>query len=595
MNILKRLLPYLWSKSRPDLNKRVILSLTCLVLGKLLNVMVPFFYKGAIDQLSKEHLALILPLGFVLAYGLARVFSQAFGELRDFLFIRVSQNAQRVLALKTFEHLHSMSLQFHLDRQTGGLTRAIDRGTKGIQYLLSFMLFNIIPTLFEILLVTGILYFTFGWWIATITFATLVGYIAYTLGVTEFRLKYRKQMNETDNEASTKAIDSLLNYETVKYFNNEKLEFNRFDKALARYETAAVRSQSTLSLLNVGQGAIIGVGLIAVMYLTAKGIQEGKMTVGDFVLANTYLIQLYMPLGFLGFVYREIKQSLLDMDQMFKLLDMPKDVQDLPNAYPLIAKEGRLEFRNVTFGYGPDRVILKDLSFVIEPGQTVAVVGPSGSGKSTLVRLLFRFYDLQGGKILFDGSDIKEVTQASLRRAIGVVPQDCVLFNDTIEYNLQYGNPEATPAQLESAAKLAQIDGLITKLPQGYQTRVGERGLKLSGGEKQRVAIARTILKDPRLLILDEATSALDSQTEKDIQHAIDLVSKNRTTLAIAHRLSTIVDADQILVLQDGVLLESGRHEDLLRKNGAYAALWHKQQEAHGSQDAPSSQVSVGS
>ncbi len=577
---------YLWPKRKTNLRLRVVAAMVCLLIAKVISVYTPFLYKRAIDALSGPAQAIAIPISILVAYGLARVLSQAFGELRDVLFAKVSQNAQREIGLETFRHLHSLSLAFHLDRQTGGLSRVIERGTRGIQFVLSFMLFNILPTILEIGLVTGILYWKYNAWLAGVVLGTIVAYIGFTLGVTEWRTKYRRQMNQQDSDANTKAIDSLLNYETVKYFGNEVHEHNRFDKALAAYEKAAVKSQTSLSLLNVGQGFIIGAGLLGVMGLSAKAVVRGEQTVGDFVLVNTYLIQLYLPLNFLGFVYREIKQSLIDMEKMFELTKVEADIRNLPGAPALKVDRGEIEFDHVTFGYGPDRVILRDVSFRVAPGQTVAIVGPSGSGKSTIGRLLFRFYEVGQGAIRIDGQDIRSVTQNSVRAALGVVPQDTVLFNDTLEYNIRYGRPEATDAEVAEAARMANLDGFIARLPEGYKTKVGERGLKLSGGEKQRVAIARTILKRPKLLLFDEATSALDSHTEKEIQESLRTVAKDRTAIVIAHRLSTVVDSDAILVLKDGAIVERGRHAELVRAGGEYAALWKRQQEQREAQGA---------
>jgi len=473
-----------------------------------------------------------------------------------------------------------LSLAFHLDRQTGGLTRVIERGTRAIQTVLTFMLFNIIPTLIEILLVTGILYKTFGWKFALVTFVAVGTYILFTFLITNWRTKFRRSMNDRDTEANTKAIDSLLNYETVKYFVNEEHEYKRYDQSLEQYQVEAIRSQSSLSLLNVGQGTIVGIGLVGVMWLAAQGVADGVLTVGDFVLVNTLLIQLFIPLGFLGFVYREVSQGLIDMEKMFELLGIHAEVPDKANAKDLQVAQAEVEFDHVNFAYNPDRQILKDVSFKIPAGHTVAIVGPSGSGKSTLARLLFRFYDVTGGKILVANEDVRDVTQNSLRSAIGIVPQDTVLFNDSIGYNIHYGRPAATDEEVVQAARLSQIHNFVDSLPKKYKTPVGERGLKLSGGEKQRVAIARTVLKQPAILIFDEATSALDSHTEKEIQASLREVSKNRTTMVIAHRLSTIVDADEIIVLKDGQIVERGRHPQLLQKNGEYAAMWQKQQQA---------------
>ena len=577
---IRALAPYLWPKDEPGMRGRVIVAIIFLVIAKIATVYIPYVYKLAVDELTNPELAaIVVPVGLLVLYGVVRVASSGFNELRDFVFARVAQRAIRNVALKTFQHLHDLALRFHLDRQTGGLSRVIERGTKGIEFLLNFMLFNIVPTILEILLVCGILWVLYDFWFSLVTFATIAGYIAFTLSITEWRIKFRRAMNETDQEANTKAIDSLLNYETVKYFGNESHEARRFDDALRRYEYAAVKSRTTLSLLNVGQGAIIAIGLVAVMVMAGHGVQNGSMTVGDFVLVNGYLIQLYMPLNFLGFVYREMKQSLIDMEAMFRLLGVEREVEDRPESVDLVTANATVEFRDVSFGYRPDRPILKDVGFKVPAGKTVAIVGPSGAGKSTISRLLFRFYDVDGGSIRIDGQDIRELTQASLRAAIGIVPQDTVLFNDTIYYNIAYGRPAATPAEVEEAARLAQVHDFVLTLPDGYSTRVGERGLKLSGGEKQRVAIARTILKRPAILLFDEATSALDTHTEREIQGALREVSKGRTTLVIAHRLSTVVDADEIIVLQAGKIVERGAHRDLIDRDGIYAAMWRRQQE----------------
>ncbi|HVG82236.1 MAG TPA: ABC transporter ATP-binding protein/permease [Methylomirabilota bacterium] len=578
---LKSLAPYLWPRGRTDLKIRVVLALIFLAAAKVATVYVPVFMKEAVDALSLEDKVLIaLPLGAILAYGLARILSLAFGELRDAVFSKVAQRAIRTVALATFRHLHALSLRFHLDRQTGGLSRAIERGTKGIDFLLSYVLFSVLPTLLEIALVSGILWYMFDWRFMAVTLITVAGYVWFTFAITEWRIKFRRAMNESDSEASTKAIDSLLNFETVKYFGNEEHEARRFDGALRIYEKAAVKSETSLAFLNVGQTAIISIGVSVMMIMAAVEVRAGRMTVGDFVLVNSYLIQLYMPLNWLGTVYREIKQSLIDMEQMFRLLGVPEEVADRPGAGPLRLTGGEVRFERVDFGYDARRPILREVSFTVPPGRTLAIVGPSGSGKSTIARLLFRFYDVTDGCVLVDGQDIRDVTQTSLRAAIGIVPQDTVLFNDTIFYNIAYGNPEATRAEVEEAARLAKIDQFIRSLPDGYETRVGERGLKLSGGEKQRVAIARTILKRPAILIFDEATSALDTHTEKAIQASLAEVSADRTTLVIAHRLSTVVDADEILVLDQGRVVERGRHGMLLAQNGRYAAMWRRQQEA---------------
>ncbi len=586
---VKDLLPHLWSRIGWNLRARVGAAVGCLIIAKLTNVYVPILFKGMVDALSPKlgeggatgaSVAIAVPIGLLIAYGLARVATQLFSELRDGIFARVAQRAIRNVALQTFRHLHALSLRFHLDRQTGGLTRAVERGAKGIEFLLFFVLFNVLPTLLEIAMVCGILWALYDWRFALATAVTIGGYVWYTLGVTEWRIKYRRQMNESDQSANTKAVDSLLNFETVKYFNNEQHEARRYDIALQAYEHAAVKSRTTLATLNIGQAFIIALGVTIMMAMAAFEVAGGTMTVGDFVLVNAYLIQLYLPLNFLGTVYREIRQSLIDMEAMFALLRVDVDVQDQPGAPALHVKAGEIEFDNVMFGYDPRRPILKGVSFRVPPGKTLAIVGPSGAGKSTISRLLFRFYDVTSGRILIDRQDVRVVQQQSLRAAIGIVPQDTVLFNDTVEYNIAYGRPGANHAEIEQAAWLAQISGFIEKLPDGYRSRVGERGLKLSGGEKQRVAIARTILKSPPILLFDEATSALDTQTEREIQANLKELSRNRTTLVIAHRLSTIVDADEIIVLSDGRIVERGRHGDLLREDGVYAAMWWRQQEA---------------
>ncbi len=588
--VVKTFLPYLWPRGEFELKVRVVIALLFLVGAKIANVYVPVLYKYAVDALGGDKAGtgsagadttslIVVPVGMIVAYGLVRVLSSAFGELRDAVFAKVAQRAIRTSALGVFEHLHALSLRFHLDRQMGGLSRAIERGVKGIEFLLSFMLFNILPTLLEIFMVSGILWVLYDFWFALITFVTIVIYIAFTLIVTEWRMKFRREMNQRDDEANTKAIDSLINYETVKYFNNEDHESHRYDNALRGYETAAVKSQESLSKLNIGQGAIIAVGLVLNMLMAANGVKSGAMTIGDFVLVNTYLLQLYMPLNFLGFVYRQIKQSLTDMERMFSLLDVEKEVEDRADASALAYGDAAIRFEDVKFAYNPDRQILKGVSFEVPAGKTVAVVGPSGAGKSTLTRLMFRFYDVSSGRITIDGQDIRDVSQTSLRRSIGIVPQDTVLFNDTIAYNIAYGRPGADEAEITDAAKLASIDGFIAGLPQGFKTMVGERGLKLSGGEKQRVSIARMLLKRPKVMIFDEATSALDTRTEKDIQQALRDVSRGHTTLVIAHRLSTVIDADEIIVLRDGQVAERGRHQDLLSQNGLYAEMWAQQQE----------------
>ena len=581
LGTLALLLPHVWPKGAPELRARVLLSLALLIGAKIATVNVPILYKQAIDVLSAgASSAIAVPIALIVGYGLLRVVASASAELRDAVFAKVGQRAMRALGLATFRHLHALSLRFHLDRQTGGLSRIIERGTSGIDTLMSYLVFSILPTLIEMALVCGILWSLYDFTYAAVTFVTILAYLAYTLTITEWRTKYRRQMNEMEEEAHAKAIDSLLNYETVKYFTNEEHEAQRFDTALERYERAAVKSQTTLSVLNVGQGAIIALGATLIMIMAGHGVADGIMTVGDFVLVNAYLIQLYLPLNFLGNVYRQIKQSIIDMEKMFRLLEVDREVADRPGAPALKVAGGRIEFRKVGFGYDPDRRILDEVSFTVEPGHTVAIVGPSGAGKSTISRLLFRFYDVGEGAILIDGQDIREVTQASLRAAIGIVPQDTVLFNDTIYYNVAYGRPAASRAEVEEAARLAQIQRFIESLPAGYETMVGERGLKLSGGEKQRVAIARTLLKRPSIFLFDEATSALDTHTEKEIQASLREVSQSRTTLVIAHRLSTVIDADQILVLDGGHVVERGRHGELLAMAGLYASMWRRQQEA---------------
>ena len=585
LQTVRILLPYLWPHGKPALRARVVTAVGLLVAAKATTVIVPFFYKFAVDALSTPAVV-VVPVALLVAYGLARVMAQAFGELRDAVFARVAQRAVREAGLKTFRHLHALSLRFHLDRKTGVVSRAIERGTKGIEFILNFTLFSVLPTLLEVALVCGILWRLYGPAFALITCAAIGGYIAWTLTVTGWRTKFRRLMNESDSDAMHKVVDSLLNFETVKYFGNEEHEARRFGRALRAYEGAAVKSKTSLSLLNVGQGVIISVGLIAVMVMAGNGVVAGTMTLGDFVLVNSYLIQLYLPLNFLGSVYRQIKQSLTDMEQMFRLLDEPAEIADAPGARPLAVDGAEVAFEDVSFAYDPRRHILRGVSFTVPPGRTVAIVGPTGSGKSTISKLLYRFYEVTGGRILIDGQDIRQVTQDSLRAAIGIVPQDTVLFNDTVFYNIAYGNPGATPAEVEEAARLARVHDFIVSQPEGYQTVVGERGLKLSGGEKQRVAIARTILKEPRILMFDEATSALDTRTEREIQASLAEVTEGRTTLVIAHRLSTVVDADEILVLDDGRIVERGGHANLLTRGGRYAEMWHRQQEATEDQAA---------
>ncbi len=579
---LWRLMPYLWPKGRPDLRLRVLAALVCLILAILATATFPVVMRYVTDALAKSpaQIALSSALSLVGAYVLARILMQAFAQLRDGVFAKVQYHAMREVGVSTFAHVHTLSLRFHLERKTGGLSRVIERGTKGIDTLLSFALFNIFPTLFQLLIFCAILITTLNIWIALVTFAMVVAYGWFTLAITRWRIQFRREMNQSDQEANTKAVDSLLNYETVKYFNNEAHETRRFDRSMEKFARASIASQTSLSILNTGQAIIVALGMGTVMAMTAFGIKYGRFTVGDFVMANAILMQLYMPLNLLGTVYREITQALVDMDAMFRLLHQPQEVVDAPDARPLAISGGEIVFDNVVFAYDPARTILKGISFRVPAGKTVAVVGPSGAGKSTISRILYRFYDIQSGAVRIDGQDIRKVTQASLRQAIGIVPQDTVLFNDTIRYNIAYGRIGASESEIEEAARMAQIEPFIRELPDGYNAMVGERGLKLSGGEKQRVAIARTILKNPPILLLDEATSALDTGTEREIQSQLNLVSQNRTTLVIAHRLSTVVDADEILVLDHGEIIERGRHSELLARAGHYAAMWNKQREA---------------
>jgi ABC-type transport system involved in Fe-S cluster assembly fused permease/ATPase subunit len=573
-NVIRTLLPYLM-----EFKGRVVLALVLLILAKLANVAVPMLLKETVDALSQPKAMLLVPVSLVVGYGLLRLFSTLFGELRDAVFAKVTQRAIRRVALKLFVHLHGLSLRFHLERQTGGVSRDIERGTKGISFLLNFMLFSILPTLLEIGLVAGILLYKYNAWFAVITFITLIVYIVFTLVITEWRMIFRRTMNDMDSKANTRAIDSLLNYETVKYFGNEDYEARRYDEHMSKWETSAIKNQTSLATLNSGQSAIIAIGMTALMLLAADGVVKGELTIGDLVLINVFMLQLYMPLHFLGFVYREIKHSLVDMEKMFRLLDENREIQDAPDAVALKIDRAAVHFEQVCFGYENNRQILFDISFDIPSGHTVAVVGSSGAGKSTLSRLLFRFYDVNAGRILIDNQDIRKVTQTSLRASIGIVPQDTVLFNDSIYYNIAYGRPEASREEILHAAQSAHIHDFIISLPDGYDTMVGERGLKLSGGEKQRVAIARAILKNPAILIFDEATSALDSKSEKVIQQELRSVAYNRTTLVIAHRLSTIVDAHQILVMDGGRIIERGTHRELLAKQGTYAQMWALQQQ----------------
>ncbi len=587
---LARLLPYLW-----DYKWRVLLALACLVAAKVANVSVPVALKHIVDYLAPaigpaaatsgqltSTVLLTVPVALLFAYGALRLSTTLFTELREIVFATATQGSARRIALQTFEHLHALSLRFHLERQTGGMTRDIERGVRGIESLISYSLYSIVPTLVEFALVLGILGTQFGASFVLVTVTALVGYIVFTVSITEWRTKFRKEANEFDSAAHTKAIDSLLNYETVKYFNNEGFEARRYDESLEKLRRARLKSQTTLSMLNFGQQLIIGVGLIAMLWMATKGVVEGRMSLGDFVMVNAFMIQLYIPLNFLGVIYREIKQSLTDLDKMFTLLEREREVADAPGAQPLQVSGGAVRFEDVRFAYEPDRLILHGVSFEVPAGKTVAVVGPSGSGKSTLARLMYRFYDVQQGTITIDGQDIRRVTQDSVRRAIGIVPQDTVLFNDTVAYNIAYGHPGASQAQIEEAAQAARIHGFITSTPKGYQTMVGERGLKLSGGEKQRVAIARTLLKNPPILIFDEATSALDSANERAIQAELQGVAQGKTTLVIAHRLSTVVDVHEILVMEAGRIVERGTHAALLAQGGQYAEMWALQ---NGGQD----------
>lgn len=571
---IRSLLPFIW-----QFKGRVFIALGLLSLAKIANVGVPLALKQAIDALDPQQQTLIyLPVAMLITYGVLRLASSVFSELRDALFAKVIFHTVRRIATTIFEHLHKLSLRFHLQRQTGGISRDIERGSRGISFLLNFMIFNILPTLVEIALVTIILLAYYDSIFAVITTGTILLYIVYTLLITEWRMRFRRAMNEMDSQANNQAIDSLLNYETVKYFNNEAFEVGQYDRQLAGWETSAIRNQTSLSVLNIGQGVIIAAGLTALMLLAGQGVVDGELTLGDLVLINAYLLQLYLPLGFLGFVYREIRHSLADMERMFCLLEQQQETTDLPDAAELGIKLGKIRFEQIQFAYQPERPILHDISFTIEAGQKLAIVGASGSGKSTIVRLLYRFYDPQQGSICIDDQDIRQVTQHSLRRTIGVVPQDTVLFNDTIYHNIAYGRTDASFDEVVEAAKQAHIHAFIDKLPDGYNTQVGERGLKLSGGEKQRVAIARTLLKNPEILVFDEATSALDSHAEQAIGRELLAVSRNKTTLVIAHRLSTVVDADTILVLDHGRIKEQGHHQQLLAQNGLYAAMWALQQ-----------------
>jgi ATP-binding cassette, subfamily B, heavy metal transporter len=588
---LLHLWPYIWPADRRDLKARVVFATVLIFAAKFATIAVPFTFKWATDALAGHGTApvgpdnviawtLATPIALTLAYGGIRIVMSLLTQWRDGLFAKVAMNAVRRLAMRTFEHIHLLSLRFHLERKTGGLTRVLERGRNAIETIVRMVLLQLAPTIVEIVLVAWVLLFHFDWRYLVVILLTVAFYIAFTFYATEWRIGIRREMNSSDSDANAKAIDSLLNYETVKYFSAEERETRRYDRAMARYEDASVRAYVSLVVLNAGQAVVFTLGLAAAMVLCAYGIQRGTNTVGDFVMINAMMIQLYQPLNFMGMVYREIKQAVIDIEIMFAMLARKPEIADRPGARPLAVRAGTIRFDDVAFAYEPARPILKGLSFEVKAGHTVAIVGPSGAGKSTISRLLFRFYDVSGGRILIDGQDVREVTQSSVRAAIGMVPQDTVLFNDTIRYNIRYGRWDASDAEVEQAARLAQIDGFIRLAPKGYETEVGERGLKLSGGEKQRVAIARTILKAPPILVLDEATSALDSHTEKDIQDALDRVAKNRTTLVIAHRLSTIVGADEILVLDAGAIVERGTHGELLARRGLYASMWNRQREA---------------
>nr|WP_237401185.1 ABC transporter ATP-binding protein/permease [Rhodovulum sulfidophilum] len=583
MRTIRKVAPYLWPQGQGWVKRRVVLALAALLLAKVVSVGTPFLYKAAVDSLTGEArndtlLLAVGAVGLTVAYGMARLMNTGFQQLRDAIFSRVGQRALRRLALETFTHIHRLSLRYHISRKTGGLSRVMERGVKGVEFLLRFLLFSIAPLVLELAMVGVVFALAFDLWYLAVVAAVITVYVKFTFVVTDWRVKIRRRMNDQDTDANQKAIDSLLNFETVKYFGAEAREAERYDHAMEGYEEAAIKTSYSLALLNFGQALIITAGMIAVMVMAALGVQAGKLTVGDFVMVNAYMIQITMPLNFLGAVYREIRQSLIDMGDMFALLEQPAEVTDRPGAAELKVTGGAVEFRDVRFGYDPGRPILKGVSLSVPAGRKVAIVGPSGAGKSTIGRLLFRFYDVTGGAVAIDGQDLREVTQDSLHRAIGVVPQDTVLFNDTILYNIAYGRPGASPAEIEAAARAAKIHDFVTSLPKGYQTLVGERGLKLSGGEKQRVGIARTLLKNPPILLLDEATSALDSETEAGIQSELKAMGEGRTVIAIAHRLSTIVDADEIVVLEDGQVVERGTHEALLAHGGRYAAMWQRQQ-----------------
>jgi ATP-binding cassette subfamily B protein len=582
MQTIKRMVPYLWPKGELWVKRRVALALLMLISSKIVSVSTPFFYKAGVDALAGEapsgaFLLGISAAGLTLAYGLARLGAVIFAELRDAVFVRVGQRALRKLAIETFEHIHRLSMRYHIARKTGGLSRIIERGVKGVDFLLRFMLLSIGPLILELIMVSILFWWLFGLSYMVVVVVTISLYVIYTFKITEWRVAIRRQMNDQDNDANQKAVDSLLNFETVKYFGAETRESARYDGAMAQYESLAVRTGQSLSVLNGGQAFIITTGLVIVMVMAAQGVQAEILTVGDFVMVNAYMIQITLPLNFLGTVYREIRQALVDMGDMFGLLNQPAEIIDKPNAQDLMVKGGTITFDNVYFGYDPERVILNGVSFSVGSGERIAIVGPSGSGKSTIGRLLFRFYDVTAGAVLIDGQDLRDITQTSLHDHIGVVPQDTVLFNDTVYYNIAYGRANATKEQVEMAAKAAKIHDFIVSLPKGYETTVGERGLKLSGGEKQRVGIARTLLKNPPILLLDEATSALDTQTERDIQDSLRAMGQGRSVITIAHRLSTIADCDKIIVLEKGDIVEQGHHDALLAKSGRYAQMWMRQ------------------
>ena len=589
---VRHLWPYMWPEGRPDLRMQVVLALGALLLSKVATTLVPFAYKGIIDSLDSGTpdtavvMGLAVPVMLVIAYVLGNIFDAGFQQLRDVLFAGVGQHAVRKLALETFHHMHRLSLRFHLARRTGGLSRVIERGTKGIETVVRFAMLNIVPTIIEFIVVAAIFVWLFGFSYLGVLVVMIWAYLYFTIKASNWRISIRRAMNDSDTDANGKAIDSLLNYETVKYFANEKMEAERYDASMARYERSAIKIWTSLGWLNFGQAVIFYGGFLIISIMAILGVMDGRLTLGDFVLLNTFLMQIYRPLNFIGFVYRELRQGLTDIEEMFKLLDQDPEIEDKPDARPLAVTGPVIRFEDVTFHYDPDRPILKGVSFDVPAGKTVAIVGPTGAGKSTISRLLYRFYDVTGGRITIDGQDLRDVTQESLRSTIGMVPQDTVLFNDTIGYNIQYGRPSASMDDVRQAAMMAQVGPFIEALPKGYETPVGERGLKLSGGEKQRVAIARTILKAPSILILDEATSALDTKTERDIQAALDEVSRNRTTVVIAHRLSTVINADEILVLRDGIVAERGNHAALLAENGLYAQMWSRQREATEAEEA---------